>query len=106
MGWRDGAIPFAMEGVSGHVEGFELLFGDFDAFFVDGRTESGVYGQAGFGRCGADILRCIVERTQGLGSPIGGKSGQTCTKRSSSLWWKNVDPEDHSNQGPGNRLPR
>ena len=68
MGWRDGAIPFAVEGVSGHVEGFELLFGDFDAFFVDGRTESGVYGQAGFGRCGADILRCIVERTQGLGS--------------------------------------
>src|ERR1700678_1777681 len=40
-GWRDGVVPFAVEGVSGHVEGFDLLFGDFDAFFVDGRMELG-----------------------------------------------------------------
>jgi hypothetical protein len=44
-------------------------------FFVDGCIESGVDGQAGFGR-GTDILRCIVERTQGLGSPIGGNRGE------------------------------
>ena len=65
-----------MEGVSGHVEGFDLLFGDFDAFFVDGFIESGVDGQAGFRCRGPNILRCIVERTRGLGSPIGGNRGE------------------------------
>jgi hypothetical protein len=65
-----------VEGVSGHVEGFDLLFGDFDAFFVDGFIESGVDGQAGFRCRGPNILRCIVERTRGLGSPIGGNRGE------------------------------
>jgi hypothetical protein len=55
-----------VEGVSGHVERFDLLFGDFDAIFVDGRIESGVDGQAGSGRRGTDILRCSLKERRGL----------------------------------------
>jgi hypothetical protein len=31
---------------------------------------------------------------------------QAAIKAQLSLWWKNVDPKDHSDQGPGNRLYR
>ncbi len=70
--WRDGVVPFTVDGVGGEVDGGELLVGDFDAFGIFVLIQLGAHLEAG---CSCRCCNQLDDRAvaaQGLAPPVDG----------------------------------
>src|ERR1700730_13590207 len=74
--WADGIIPFAVEFMSGDINGSEFVVGDLDAGGGGGGIELGAGPETGFGRCRGGELKEHLMAAQRLPASVGGDEGR------------------------------
>ena len=72
----DGVVPFAVEGISGKIEGCQFVIGNLEASWVGMAILESGHRQAFFGRRMRDELKNDLKGGEGLGPPIDGNEGK------------------------------